>query len=169
MATSDTVSQMRSRSRTILPMSVRWFRFDWNGCSTLLPPDSTPNAALWSEPPRVQARWADVVCVAQASDPSFNEVQIRAFASVSLFSIVDSINVTGIGNAAYMATSDAVPDAFRERWVSIAKQIRSSSAEETENETDPGDTSYQRVDYFAPGEWLHVSLVVELLGRLRWW
>jgi len=155
------------RAESRLPILSRWLWFQVDGCSVHLPVNLPSNPVLWMEPPHVQARWADLECVAHASDPWFNEREIaRTDSTLASYShgLIDLLmSTSNVGNVAYMATSAAVPEPFRERWVSIAARIRWNwfpwSVEDDEK------ASYRRVDYCAPGEWLHVESVSYFVRR----
>lgn len=104
--------------------------FDQYGCSKLLPQFPYMEQVI-KESAESQARLADVVTVANANDSNWNEQQLRKVRQDFPFDVPD--NVTGVGNMAYMATSDRVPEQYRQEWQTIARayQLRLELLEST--------------------------------------
>ncbi|MFB6198410.1 MAG: hypothetical protein ABEI52_09120 [Halobacteriaceae archaeon] len=109
-----------------------------------------------------QARWADAVCVAHASDRDFNEHMLGS--SDVEMNFPQLMNTTSVGNAAYMATSIHVPPEYRARWARVYEGIRGSYGFEKRHHPPlriDGD-----IDYFAltwTTGWLHPVWVTAYL------
>lgn len=103
--------------------------FDVYGASKELP--STWAGALLFllvRSPEAQARVADLVCVMNAHDPAFNDQQLAATGAAEEDPLRDPrrLNLTAIGNLAFMATHPHVPVHYRERWAKLLRRVRQS-------------------------------------------
>jgi len=146
-----------SSSFSATPLRVRWKSFRHSGCSVHCPRGIVPWVSAdensWNLPPHTQARWADVICVANAGDPAFNEQMLREADDETKTRIcARSANVTALGNVAFMATSFTVPVGYREKWIAVAKTMRDEMAPGTVREEE-----FEAKDYAAPGEWLNAG------------
>jgi len=168
--------KLLSRSFYSVPLRVRWKSFQPSGCSVHCPQGIvswvSADKNSWNLPPHTQARWADVICVANAGDPSFNEKMFReADDETKTRMCAHFANVTALGNIAYMATSSTVPVGYREKWIAVAKTMRD---EMTVMPATGEEDEFEVKDYFAPGEWLNVgslwddvcSLTSSFVGQL---
>lgn len=159
----------------------RWGCFDYFGVSRHAPRnvDLASPSSVWALPLCKQARWADAVCVAHASDPAFNERMLSGIDDelgssrfMDMMSVGNVACTTAIGNVAYMATSSHVPREYRARWASVADRVRGlhthayavhgfktpPPAYIAIPQNDPKkDGGEEGIDYFAPtlNGWLH--------------
>lgn len=106
--------------------------FDVSGCSKELPSTTTGVLLfLLVRSPEAQARVADLVCVTNAHDPAFNDRQLAAITGAAeekedLLRDPGRLNLTLIGNLAFLATDPRVPVHCRERWANLLLRVRQS-------------------------------------------